>query len=246
MTLDTIAGSRGESGNLMTGEPHFLVFDVETTGIDTFNDRIVQLVIATADRDGNLLAHREWIIDPGVEVPQGAAEVHGLTTEYLTLNGQDPRTALDEAFEMFWAYKHLIWVAYNLNFDASILASEFVRYDEFLDPGDYPDPQESQLFDPLVVDRAKDKYRKGKRKLLNVAEHYGIPLDESKLHNALYDVEITAKVAAAVEKKYGVPSNEEQAEMYRAWAVNIQEYFRRTDPEAVVDPDWPLKLKEEA
>lgn len=231
----------------MTGEPHYLVFDVETTGIDVFNDRIVQLVIATADRDGNLIAHREWIIDPGVEVSDGAAEVHGLTTEYLTLNGLDPRDSFSEALDFFEEYGDLVWVAYNLNFDASIIGEEFSRHGvtqtwpEWLEGDGW-----NTLFDPLVVDRAKDKYRKGPRKLLNVAEHYGIPLDASKLHDALYDVEITAKVAAAVEKRYGIPSNEEQADMYRKWATNIEAYFRKTDPDARVDRDWPLKIKEEA
>lgn len=226
-------------------EPKYLIFDCESTGIDTENDRIVQLVIATADADGNLIANREWLIDPGVPIPEGATEVHGLTNAYLEENGYTPYDALREARTFFGSYLGLTWIAYNLNYDASILSSEMHRhhvdyeFDRLFSRG------RVNLFDPLVVDRARDKYRKGKRKLINVAEHYGIPLDADRLHNALYDVEVTAKVAAAVAKKYGIPSTDEQAQMYEAWAKNLQEYFRKTDPDAKVNRGWPLQTKEE-
>ena len=43
-----------------------LVFDTETTGIDVFNDRIVQLFIGIADEYGDLLERHEWLSDPGI------------------------------------------------------------------------------------------------------------------------------------------------------------------------------------
>lgn len=229
-------------------EAKYLVFDTETTGIDVFNDRIVQLFIATADESGDLLQTWEWIIDPGIEVPEEASNVHGFTTEYLRENGENPLHALTNALSVFEEYGNLTWVAYNLSFDASILGSEFERHritaiwDEYLqgDPEIATDPT---LFDPLVVDRAKDKFRKGKRKLENVAGHYGVPFNADEAHKADYDVQITARVAAEVAKLYGIPSNAEQAEMYRVWAEGLQDYLRRNDPDAVVDSDWPLKLK---
>lgn len=230
-------------------EPTYLVFDTETTGIDVFNDRIVQLVISTADAHGNILEIWEWIIDPGIEVPKEASDVHGFTTEYLRENGERPVDALTHALSVFEEYGDLIWVAYNLNYDASILGAEFERHHvtnrwkEFLE-GDPENILFGTLFDPLVVDRAKDKYRKGKRKLENVAAHYGVPFNPKEAHKADYDVEITAKVAARVAEKYGIPSNEDQAQWYHEWATHLQEYLRRTDPEADVNPDWPLRLTE--
>lgn len=222
-------------------EAKYLVFDTETTGIDVFNDRIVQLFIATADSEGNLLETWEWIIDPGVEVPEEASNVHGFTTEYLRENGQDPLGALTAALDVFEEWGELTFVAYNLSFDLSILDSEMRRHGAIESFGQ--DTAGYLLFDPLVVDRAKDKFRKGKRKLENVAAHYGVPFSPDEAHKADYDVEVTAKVAAAVAKQYGIPSNAEQETMYRVWAENFESYLRRTDPDAVVDSDWPLKLK---
>jgi DNA polymerase III, epsilon subunit and related 3''-5'' exonucleases len=222
-------------------EAKYLVFDTETTGIDVFNDRIVQLFIATADSEGNLLETWEWIINPGVEVPEEASNVHGFTTGYLRENGQNSNQALEEAWDVLYDHWGLTHVAYNLAFDLSILHYEFERngIDYFFGQP----PRDMDMFDPLVVDRAKDKYRKGKRKLENVAAHYSVPFNPDEAHKADYDVKVTAKVAAAVAKQYGIPSNAEQAEMYKAWAENFESYLRRTDPDAVVDSDWPLKLK---
>lgn len=226
----------------MTG-PKFLVWDIESTGIDVFNDRIVQLFIATADSEGNLLETWEWVINPGIEVPEEASNVHGFTTEYLRENGATPGETLPYARDVFEDHLTLIWVAYNLNFDASILQSEFDRLSMGVNVGTYL--RVAGAFDPLVVDRAKDKYRKGKRKLENVARHYGIPFNPDEAHKADYDVKITARVAAEVAKRYGIPSNAEQADMHKAWAENFQSFLRRNDPDAVVDSDWPLKLKGE-
>lgn len=239
---------KSEDREVYMSEPVFLVLDCETTGVNTDTDRIVQLVIATADAEGNLLAHREWLIDPGVPIPEEASAVHGLTNEYLEANGEEPFDALLAAWEFFNEYGGLTWTAYNLSFDASILAAEMDRHgveSNF----DYNFRKGENLFDALVVDRAKDRYRKGNRKLMTVAKHYGVDLDESKLHNAVYDVEITAKVAARVAKKYGIPSNEEQAEMHRAWAENFEIWLnnqRHENEEPVtIERSWPLRQKEE-
>lgn len=226
-------------------ETKYLVADAESTGIDVFNDRIVQWVISLADAEGNILATDEWIIDPGVEVPEEAAAVHGFDTAYLRENGTDPLVALGQISSVLMENRHLIWVFYNANYDLSILDAEFRRHgitDRF---GSYVE-KNVRVFDPIVVDRAKDKYRKGSRKLMNVADHYGVTYNEDDLHNALADVEVTAKVAARVAEKFGIPTNAQQKAWYADWAEGLETYLRKTDPEAVVDRVWPLRLKEEA
>jgi len=222
-----------------------LVFDTETSGIDVFNDRIVQLFIGIADENGDLIEKYEWLIDPGIEVPEGASDVHGFTTEYLRENGRNPQTALREAAGVFAEYSDIPWVAFNVNFDLSILYAEFTRHgivsgwaETVLDAWDI------LLIDGLVIDRAKDRYRKGKRKLGNMADTYGIAYDPDALHDAGADVELTAKVSRAIVNKYGIPSKAEQAEMYRAWAENLESFLQRSDPSATVDKHWPIKLKE--
>lgn len=229
----------------MDDKAKYLVFDVESTGIDVFEDRIVQLYMATADDKGEILDSWEWIINPGVEVPSGASDVHGFTTEYLVENGTDPHKALWEADLVIKeaVRNNLTFVAYNLNYDMSIITAEMARNSLGSRYGFWITDNTS-LFDPLVVDRAEDKYRKGKRKLENVAAHYGVPFNPDEAHKADYDVAVTAKVAVKVAEKFGIPSTERQAEMYKSWAEGLESYLKRTDPEATVNGDWPLRLKE--
>jgi len=220
-------------------EAKMIVWDIESTGVDTNNDRIVQLVISTANGAGEILDTWEWIINPGVEMPDSVAEIHGLTTGYLQEVGVAPDRALAGAYEVFEESKDLIWVAYNLAFDMSILNAEFGRH---LDLDWFNSSVAGvQLFDPLVVDRHRDKWRKGKRTLEAAAGHYGVKFDATLAHEAGYDVEMTAKVAAKVIRKYGLATTEQQSAWYRSWATSLQSYFRRTDPEAYVDKGWPLK-----
>lgn len=229
----------------MTWPGRVLVLDTETTGIDVFNDRIVQLFIGIADGNGDLIEQYEWLIDPGIEVPEEASNVHGFTTEFLRENGHNPLFAFDQAGDVFTKYAGIPWVAFNLNYDLSILDAEFFRNGISNDFGQAVRDR-VQLIDGLVIDRAKDKWRKGKRKLANMAEAYGIDFDPEALHNAAADVELTAKVTRAIVNKHGMMTNAEQADAYRTWAVDFEKYLRRNDPEAVVDHHWPLRLKEEA
>ena len=233
----------GFAGELMTfvGPPKYLVFDTETGGVDPFNDRIVQLFIATADALGNLLETWEWVINPGVEIAEEAASVHGYTTERLAKEGVPPANALEEARNVFVRNRGLTWVAYNLVFDLTFLDVEFERNLGVSTFGTWA-KDNAKLADALVIDRRKDKYRKGGRKLMNLADHYGVPYDEDKLHDAAVDVELTAKVTVKVLDKYGTPSTSEQSMWYTKWAQGFEDYKRQSDPKFEMDgKEWPLR-----
>lgn len=223
-------------------KPIYLVFDAETTGIDVHEDRIVQWFMATADAEGNLLDTWQWFIDPGLPVPEEASAVHGLSTEWLEENGEAPEKALSEIRLIFLENLDLIHVAFNMAFDLSILDAEFKRHDVAEYFGAYM-RDKARLVDAIVVDRHHDKYRKGKRTLEAQAKHYGVPFNPDEAHDASYDVEATAKVTVKVLEKFGTPTTSEQAAWYRGWAENFQEYLRRSDPDAIVDSEWPLKTK---
>lgn len=57
-------------------------FDTETTGVDVTGDRIVTAALVVRDKLTGLSQVRTWIIDPGVEIPEAASAIHGITTEY--------------------------------------------------------------------------------------------------------------------------------------------------------------------
>ncbi len=77
-------------------ERRVLGFDTETTGVDVTSDRIVTAALVMRQGLGGLSRVRTWIIDPGVEIPEGASEIHGITTEYARAHGRPPAEVLEE------------------------------------------------------------------------------------------------------------------------------------------------------
>lgn len=224
-------------------EAKYLVFDAETGGTDVHEDRIVQWFMATADEHGNLIDEFQWFIDPGVPIAEESIAVHGLTNEWLAGNGRNAYEALTEIAQTFRDNRDLIHVAFNMAFDLSILDAEFRRHGITDSFGSYM-RDNARLVDAIVIDRHHDKYRKGKRTLEAEARHYGVPFDPDAAHDARYDVEATAKVTVKVLEKFGTPTTAEQKAWYADWAQGLEDYLRRSDPDARVDPNWPLKINE--
>ena len=142
------------------------VFDLETTGLDVKTSRIVTATVAALDPGGEVIELREWLVNPGIEIPEAASNVHGVTTEMAQRDGLDPRTAVAEIIELLsQKNKEMPLVAFNAPYDFSILKWEAERYSlSALDP--------NPVIDPLVIDKQVDPYRKGKRTLVVMSEHY--------------------------------------------------------------------------
>lgn len=209
---------------------HLLGFDTETTGVDVFNDRIVTCCLIY---DGPEPVVRNWLINPGVEIPEAATAVHGITTEFARTHGDDPRFALEEIAAALAA--HLSAgnpvVAYNANYDLTLLESELARYGlatltERL--GHIPSP----IIDPMVVDKAMEPYRRGKRRLIDLVTYYGVA-DNDNFHNAEADVAATLRVWKTMCERYPELASHtmeslfdfecqayvRQNESFRAWAA---------------------------
>src|SRR5699024_4495742 len=55
-----------------------LVFDTDTTGLDTSKDRIVELGACYFEERAHVESRRN-LINPGFPIPKGASDVHGIT-----------------------------------------------------------------------------------------------------------------------------------------------------------------------
>ncbi|NTV39533.1 MAG: DNA polymerase III subunit epsilon, partial [Demequinaceae bacterium] len=137
-------------------------FDTETTGVSPTSDRVVSAALIRRERDS--VETRTWLIDPGVEIPERATAVHGITTERARAEGAAPEVALEEiASALAEALAAGIPVAgFNVQYDLTILDAELARHGlvtltQRLPGGVRP------IVDPLVLDRHLDRYRKGPR-----------------------------------------------------------------------------------
>lgn len=224
-------------------------FDTETTGTDTSNDRIVTaaLVFSTGPGRSNE-AVATWLINPGVEIPEAAARVHGISTEHARTYGMPPVPALEEiAVRLVECLQQgTPIVAFNGGFDLSIVEAELARnglptLEQRLGHAIAP------VVDPLVLDRGLDRYRKGKRTLSALMEVYGVEEPEGAMHTADVDVSMTLDVLRALAKKHAVVADtqlpelhKKQMEMHRAWAENFIEFLKRQGKTPDVNPVWPL------
>jgi DNA polymerase-3 subunit epsilon len=130
-------------------------------------------------------------------------------------------------------------------FDLTLLDEELRRY--ALPPLAAAGARTGPVIDPLVMDRALDKYRRGKRTLEAACAVYGVTLDGA--HDASADALAAVRVARALAARY--PSvarvdlwslHDTQATWYTAWAADFTAWLRRKDPTAAtVEPHWPLR-----
>ncbi|GEP25590.1 MULTISPECIES: exonuclease domain-containing protein [Cryobacterium] len=228
---------------MSTWSDHLAVFDLETTGIDVESCRIVSATVAVLDASGTAIERIDWLVDPGVEIPAGATNVHGITTEYAVQHGRVATEAVAEIVAALRAHlaDGLPIVAYNAPYDLTLLNREAVRY------GIAPLVSPSPVVDPLVIDKAVDKYRKGKRTLEVTSAFYGVSLDEA--HDAGADAIAAGRVAQAIHRAHRVALPTTLDEMhalqvtwYRQQAESFQEYMRRgRDPEFLADTAWPQR-----
>lgn len=219
------------------------VFDLETTGVDVTSDRVVTAYVGVLDADGRQVAARSWLADPGIPIPEGATAVHGITTEHARSGG---RPAREVVTEVVGALRSLLEqgvpvVAYNASYDFSLLAHEADRH------GIPPLVDPSPVIDPLVIDKAYDRYRRGRRTLEVVAAHYAVALDGA--HEASADAIAAGRVAQALARQFSLPAtpaelHTSQIAWARSQAASLTEYFvsiGRLDPEESLDGSWPVR-----
>lgn len=221
-------------------------FDLETTGVDVTADRIVTASICVID--GAQVHTDEWLLNPEIEIPTGASDVHGVTTERARAEGQDYATGYLEIrnrLETLWAQGRLVAIM-NAEFDLSIIDTEGHRLGR-------PPLTVGAVFDPFVVDRAIDPYRRGKRTLDALCTHYGVRQDDA--HQATGDALAAARLAYVLRQRtefadYDVDAlmsaqavwHHDRQESYRQWLLDQD----RADDAAGVNTAWPLALKETA
>lgn len=206
-----------------------LGFDTETTGVAVTDDRIV--TAALVRRDGAGTEVRTWIIDPGVPIPAEAAAIHGVTTEMARQQGAPPAQALEEIATALAGALHdgVPVVAFNATFDICILEAELARHG-LASLTERIGREVSPVIDPLVLDRAVDRFRRGKRKLVDLCEVYGVGGD-GDLHNADVDVLATLDVLAAMTIRHPQLADLDldalhayQAVEHTKWAVNFNSW----------------------
>jgi DNA polymerase-3 subunit epsilon len=251
-------------------------FDLETTGVDVEQDRIVTAAVIGVGGDQPTDAS-EWLADPGIEIPEGATAVHGITTEHARKHGSPARQVVDEIAAALVAdsRKGAVIVGHNVAYDLTLLDRECRRHElpTLVDRvGDRP----PYVIDTRVLDTHCSPYRKrvsetqGPRQLITLAQVYELPWNESEAHGCAYDALMAARIAYRIGvlahmRRSDWPESirfskrprfhelkdldlaqlhELQVKLAAEQAAGLQEHFRKTNPDAVVDGSWPMRPME--
>ncbi|WP_405689204.1 3'-5' exonuclease [Streptomyces sp. NBC_00057] len=223
-------------------------FDTETTGVDVEEDRIVSAALVVQDTTGGRVRVTRWLVNPGVPVPAGATEIHGLTDDHLQRNGRWPAPVVEEMAralaDQCAAGRPL--VVMNAPFDLTLLDRELKRHRASSLAG-YLQNAPLCVLDPRVLDKHLDRYRKGRRTLTDLCELYGVVLDGA--HDAAADATASLELVRAVGRRFSsrlerlTPAELHtlQAVWHAAQARGLQAWFAKNGTAEAVDPAWPLR-----
>lgn len=223
-----------------------LAFDTETTGTNVETDRIVTAALAWIT-PGQGVVTRHHLIDPGVEIPEEAARVHGITTEYARAHGSKPAPALDEiARDLAGALRAgQPLVCMNAAFDLTLLDRELRRHSLATLEQRLGRPV-APVVDVLVLDRYIRPRARGRRTLAALCEAWGVRLDGT--HDAAYDALAAARVAWRMGRTTPEIGRMPLEELHRLQVrerarqqAEMRKYFEwRGLPHDGCPPDWPL------
>jgi DNA polymerase-3 subunit epsilon len=220
-------------------------FDIETTGVDCESDRIVTASISFVGGDLPVES-RDWLVDPGVEIPTGATGVHGITTEHARANGRVTGEVVEEITALLASHlqQGAPVIVFNARFDLTCLDREARRHG-VLPLVDRVGADGMLVVDPFVLDKQLDRYRRGKRTLTAVCEHYRVPLEDAHVANA--DALAAARVAWRLARQFAELQEADLRALHDhqvAWAAeqaaSLQDYFRGRGSEELVERAWPI------
>ena len=226
------------------------LFDLESTGVDPHRDRIVSAAIIKVDPvpgARSTVTPRTWLLNPGIDIPEGAAAIHGITTEQAQASGAEAGPAVHEIADHLRTLSAAgyVIVGHNVSFDLTMLLAETIRHE-------CPDwitaciQNIAPVADTMVLDKKLDPYRKGSRRLVDVCRHYGIELSEADAHGAEADALAAGRLAWAICARhgYGADAMSMHAELVRAkhdQAESFGKYLVKQGKVDDVSRSWPIQ-----
>lgn len=171
-----------------------MIFDLETTGLDPINDRVIQfaaIVLSWGD-DGELIEDEviNFYINPCRPLAPKITELTGITEAQLI-----DAPVESEVFEQIATvlYKAQYWAGQNLKFDIGFMDALFDRMGYAL--------ERRPVLDTLEM--ARDLLDIPKYNLAAVCEQYGVS-EGIEWHNALGDIRACARLLRVFVDQYRV------------------------------------------
>lgn len=228
-------------------------FDTETAGVRAFRDHLVTAVLVlhidgTSYHSGvsalDQVATR--LTDPGVETPEQATAIHGITAKQAWCNGRPIEEVLRELAGSIverWLRDYPV-VALDVTYDTMPVNQEPRRHC----PGSFEGHLGGTpmlIVDPLVLGRKLDRFRKSRETLMEVAPVHGaVASPDARTIEA--GVVMTLGVLAGVADKYPqlapmstLEPMDHQPQAHQDWAEDFEKYPREQGRNVSIDREWP-------
>ena len=192
---------------------NYIVFDVETTGLDRRNDRIIEFALIEMSSQGEV---KRWNTLLNPQGPVAKTEIHGITDNDVV----DAPTFKEAAQAIVEMISGKTLIAHNAIFDLAFLRSEMNRAGWSI-----------PFLSAICTLEASNYYLPdiGRRKLKDCCDAAGIKVNNQ--HRALGDVEATAKLMEFYldNRKYPSPRKSDFEKINEGSPSNF-----RYDPNKVV------------
>ena len=163
-----------------------IFFDLETTGVDTARDRIVEISMIKVMPDGEEIVKTRRL-NPGMHIPEEATAIHGITDDDV----KDCPTFPQIAKSLAAFIKGCDLAGYNSNkFDIPILVEEFMRAGVEID-----------LSGKKFVD-VQNIFHKMEQRTLAAAYKFYCGAEIENAHSAEADIRATYEVLKAQLDRY--------------------------------------------
>ena len=152
----------------------FVAFDLETTGLSPYFNRIVEIGAVRFRGDGTEIARFQQLVNPGCHIPIEVTAVHGITNEMV--QGQPRIKKVLPEFLRFIGASDTVLLAHNATFDVGFVSFALSRCK--LTIAEHP------VVDTLALSRRR-LWDLPNHKLETVAQHFGVVNPDA--HRALAD-----------------------------------------------------------
>lgn len=208
-----------------------VVMDVESTGIDTSNDEIVQIAAIKINLLGAVIESFERFLIPKKEL--GSSEkVHGFSKEFLLENGVESIRGLEEFVDFS---KGCVIVGHNINYDLTIMKSQIAREGA-------RELDITGVFDTLDI--ARRFYPEFENhKLENLSKKFKV--ENPSTHNAMDDILATKDILMEMVRQKIIPTSYDRANFYSPYLNkfkdikdninNLKELSEKISPEELLE-----------
>lgn len=163
-----------------------VIFDLETTGLSIFVDKIVEIAYLKIMPNG-VVFKGDFLINPEIKIPEESSEIHGIKDNDVI----GAPTFKQKAAEIWDVFNNCYYGGFNVvHFDLPILRREFIRIGMDFN------------YDLSHIIDAKKIYQYMEPRTLAGAYKYYCGKDHKYAHSAMSDVEVTTEVFNKQLEKY--------------------------------------------